>query len=70
MLGYVLDRLLKLLHPVMPFVTEELWTALTGGDSIMVAPWPGQRPAALASRRRDDDAAPSGTRPRKRRSAR
>jgi valyl-tRNA synthetase len=44
-LGYVLDRLLKLLHPVMPFVTEELWTALTGGDSIMIAPWPGQRPA-------------------------
>jgi valyl-tRNA synthetase len=47
-LGYVLDRLLKLLHPVMPFVTEELWTALTGGDTIMIAPWPGQRPAALA----------------------
>ena len=44
-LGYVLDRLLKLLHPVMPFVTEELWTALTGGDTIMVAPWPGQRPS-------------------------
>jgi valyl-tRNA synthetase len=43
-LGYVLDRLLKLLHPVMPFVTEELWTALTGGDSIMIAPWPGERP--------------------------
>ena len=51
-LGYVLDRLLKLLHPVMPFVTEELWTALTGGDTIMVAPWPGQRPAGLT-----DDAA-------------
>ncbi len=45
-LGYVLDRLLKLLHPVIPFVTEELWTALTGGDSVMVAPWPGERPAA------------------------
>ncbi len=39
----MLDRLLKLLHPVMPFVTEELWTALTGGDSIMIAPWPGAR---------------------------
>ena len=44
-LGYVLDRLLKLLHPVIPFVTDELWTALTGGDSVLVAPWPGQRPA-------------------------
>jgi len=40
-LGYVLDRLLKLLHPVIPFVTDELWMALTGGGSIMIAPWPG-----------------------------
>jgi len=40
-LGYVLDRLLRLIHPVMPFVTDELWTVLTGGDSVMVAPWPG-----------------------------
>jgi valyl-tRNA synthetase len=41
-LGYALDRLLRLLHPVMPFVTDELWTALTGEDSVVVAPWPGQ----------------------------
>jgi valyl-tRNA synthetase len=40
-LGYVLDRLLRLLHPLMPFVTDELWTALTGGESVMVADWPG-----------------------------
>ena len=40
MLGLVLDNLLKLLHPVMPFVTDELWTALTGEESVMVAPWP------------------------------
>jgi valyl-tRNA synthetase len=39
-LGHVLDQLLRLLHPVMPFVTEELWTALTAGDSVVVAPWP------------------------------
>ena len=45
----MLDRLLKLLHPVMPFVTEELWTALTGGDSVMIAPWPGQRPASAGA---------------------
>ncbi len=40
MLGFVLDQLLRLLHPVMPFVTDELWTALTGEDSVMVTPWP------------------------------
>jgi valyl-tRNA synthetase len=47
-LGYVLEALLRLLHPVIPFVTEELWTALTGGDTVMTAPWPGQRPGAAA----------------------
>ncbi len=40
-LGYVLDQLLRLLHPLMPFVTDELWTALTGRESVMVADWPG-----------------------------
>jgi valyl-tRNA synthetase len=39
-LGFVLDQLLRLLHPIMPFVTEELWTVLTGEDSVMVAAWP------------------------------
>jgi valyl-tRNA synthetase len=39
-LGFVLDQLFRLLHPVIPFVTDELWTALTGEDSVMVAPWP------------------------------
>ncbi len=40
----MLDRLLRLIHPVMPFVTDELWTALTGGDSVMVADWPRPDP--------------------------
>jgi valyl-tRNA synthetase len=39
-LGFVLDQLLRLLHPVIPFVTDELWKALTGEDSVMVASWP------------------------------
>jgi valyl-tRNA synthetase len=39
-LGTVLDALLKLLHPFVPFVTESLWTALTGGESLVIAPWP------------------------------
>ena len=39
-LGRVLDVVLRLLHPTMPFVTEILWKALTGGESIVIAPWP------------------------------
>ncbi len=40
-LVYVLERSLRLLHPYMPFVTEELWQHLPhAGESIMVAPWP------------------------------
>jgi valyl-tRNA synthetase len=39
-LAAVLDTLLKLLHPVMPFVTEVLWKTLTGGESLVVAEWP------------------------------
>jgi valyl-tRNA synthetase len=50
-LHHVLGEALKLLHPLMPFVTEELWQALPGrtgaaGDSIMVQTYP--RPEALA----------------------
>jgi valyl-tRNA synthetase len=40
-LGEVVDRLLRLIHPVLPFVTEELWTAVTGGESVVIARWPG-----------------------------
>jgi valyl-tRNA synthetase len=37
----VLDRSLRLLHPFMPFVTEEIWLKLGGVEpSIMVAPYP------------------------------
>ena len=31
---------LKLLHPYMPFVTEEIYCTLTGDESIMISPWP------------------------------
>jgi valyl-tRNA synthetase len=37
----VLDRSLRLLHPFMPFVTEEIWQKLGGVEpSIMIAPYP------------------------------
>ncbi|AEF39570.1 Valyl-tRNA synthetase [Hoyosella subflava DQS3-9A1] len=39
-LGNVLDTLLRLLHPVIPFVTETLWTALTAEESVVIADWP------------------------------
>jgi len=48
-LGHVLDRLLRLIHPVMPFVTDELWTSLTGGETVMVAAWPGDPGAGTAA---------------------
>ncbi|GAA4594023.1 valine--tRNA ligase [Planotetraspora phitsanulokensis] len=50
-LGHVFDSVLRLLHPLVPFLTEELWRALTGGDSLAVAPWP-----AIAQELVDPDA--------------
>jgi valyl-tRNA synthetase len=52
-LGEVLDVVLRLLHPIAPFVTEALWTELTGsgnagstnaGASLVVASWPDADP--------------------------
>jgi valyl-tRNA synthetase len=55
-LAYVLERCLRLLHPVMPFVTEEIWQSLVqkidgvDEDALIVAPFPrgesGYRDAA------------------------
>ena len=39
-LGHVLDNLLRLMHPNMPFISEELWVKLTGGESLVIAQWP------------------------------
>ncbi|MEZ0381705.1 valine--tRNA ligase [Mycobacterium sp. pW045] len=39
-LAAVLDTLLRLLHPVIPFVTETLWQELTGAESLVIADWP------------------------------
>lgn len=43
-LVYVMTNTLKLLHPFMPFITEEIWQALPHeGESIMVSAWPVYR---------------------------
>ncbi|MGW4161059.1 valine--tRNA ligase [Streptomyces sp. NPDC004788] len=39
-LGEVLDVMLRLLHPIVPFVTDTLWTTLTRGESLVIADWP------------------------------
>ena len=40
-LVYVLDQTLRLLHPFMPFITEEIWQSLPhDGDALIVANWP------------------------------
>jgi valyl-tRNA synthetase len=39
-LATALDTLLRLLHPVIPFITEALWQALTGEESLVIADWP------------------------------
>ncbi|MET8976150.1 valine--tRNA ligase [Streptomyces sp. NPDC004539] len=39
-LGEVLDVMLRILHPVIPFVTDTLWTTLTGGETLVTASWP------------------------------
>ncbi len=44
LLAWVLERTLRVLHPMMPFVTEEIWQRFGAGESIVTAPWPEQRP--------------------------
>jgi valyl-tRNA synthetase len=40
-LWFILENTLRLLHPFMPFITEEIWQKLPHkGESIMVSPWP------------------------------
>jgi valyl-tRNA synthetase len=40
LLAWVLERTLRLLHPTMPFVTEEIWQRFGIGESITIAAWP------------------------------
>jgi valyl-tRNA synthetase len=45
-LATALDTLLRLLHPVIPFITETLWQPLTGRESLVIADWP--KPSGVA----------------------
>jgi len=46
LLARVLEQSLRLLHPIMPFITEEIWQKLPHeGSSVMTAPWPQPDPA-------------------------
>ncbi len=47
-MGWVLDQCLILLHPIMPYITEELWQSTTARDGMLVhADWPAYAGAAL-----------------------
>ena len=37
--AWVLDRILIMLHPIMPFVTEELWGRFERNQMLIVTPW-------------------------------
>ena len=53
--AWVLDQILNLLHPIMPFVTEELWDSSAdrgGAQLLMTAPWP-ELPAGLVDAEAD-----------------
>ena len=51
--AWVLDQILHILHPLMPFITEELWSqTATRTESLMLRPWPvlkGLQDAAVES---------------------
>jgi valyl-tRNA synthetase len=52
-----LERLLKLLHPIMPHVTEEIWSHLPARESrLIIAPWPEPTPEYADDRNALDNA--------------
>jgi valyl-tRNA synthetase len=54
-LAYVLDNTMRLLHPLMPFITEEIWQNLPHeGESITVAAWPTADPALTDTAKASD----------------
>ncbi|MBT0956075.1 valine--tRNA ligase [Alphaproteobacteria bacterium KMM 3653] len=53
---WVLEQSMILLHPIMPFVTEELWQTLSGRDTLlMMEPWPTYEPADFVDEKADTE---------------
>ena len=53
--GWALDQILVLLHPVMPFITEELWHKLGAREhDLIVAEWPSLSTRHAGARQHDD----------------
>ena len=56
-LVHVMGGALRLLHPFMPFITEEIWQALPSegiSESVMAAPWPEYRPELCFEREEEE----------------
>ncbi|HHU6749516.1 TPA: valine--tRNA ligase [Staphylococcus pseudintermedius] len=53
-LSYTLDRIMRLLHPFMPFVTEHIWQNLPHeGESIVTSAWPTANPSLVFEESKD-----------------
>ena len=61
MIAWARDEILKLLHPFMPFITEELWAVTAKRDGLLVlAEWPRKASAVDGRADRRDGAGRTG----------
>lgn len=52
-MGWVLSQVIRLLHPLMPFLTEEIWKGLGGEGLLITASWPVETGVVFASAQKD-----------------
>ncbi|MFH1782757.1 MAG: valine--tRNA ligase [Candidatus Omnitrophota bacterium] len=50
---YILESSLKLLHPFMPFVTEEIWQNINKRENIMISSWPKEDKSLMDKKNED-----------------